>query len=155
MSIDLIAMEPAGAPCRATRPAGTADRRGAPRFDAVEDRIWLGWWDGEQFRTIGARLLDISRTGAAIACPEGPDRGDDAWFCVVGPGVSGGARARVDSPTVRCAMPLRAQPGLLRQARLYDALEELHANHLGVYASVVAGGRVVVGDPVQPPAAVP
>jgi len=64
----------------------------------------------------------------------------------------GGARARVDKPTVRCAMPLRAQPGLLRQARLYDALEQLHANHLGVYASVVTGGPVAVGDPVDPPA---
>ena len=47
-------------------------------------------------------------------------------------------------------MPLRAQPGLQRQARLYDALEQIHANHLGVYATVVSGGPLVVGDEVAP-----
>jgi len=55
----------------------------------------------------------------------------------------------VDSPTVRCAMPLRAQPGLDRQAELFGALDELNEafpNHLGVYCSVVRPGRVAVGD---------
>ena len=62
----------------------------------------------------------------------------------------GAVRAHVDMPTVRCAMPMRAQPGLQRQARLYDALEQIHANHLGVYATVVSGGPLVVGDEVAP-----
>ena len=43
-------------------------------------------------------------------------------------------------------MPLRAQPGLERQAGLYQALEDLHANHLGVYVDVVEPGRIVLGD---------
>lgn len=58
----------------------------------------------------------------------------------------------VDSPTVRCAMPLRAQPGLARQAGLFDAMSELneeYPNHLGVYCSVVSPGTVRVGDPVE------
>jgi len=58
----------------------------------------------------------------------------------------------VDSPTVRCAMPLRAQPGLERQAGLFDAMSELneeYPNHLGVYCSVVSPGTVRVGDPVE------
>ena len=73
--------------------------------------------------------------------------GDDAWT---------GRRLRLGSvvleamqPTVRCAMPLRAQPGLASQPSLYAALEELHANHLGQYLSVVEPGEVRVGDPVE------
>ncbi|MEW4566504.1 PilZ domain-containing protein [Tautonia sp. JC769] len=76
-------------------PYSGMDRRRATRFEAVEDRIWLGWWDGEVFQTLGALLLDISRTGAAIICPDGPSEQMDAWFCIVGPSLSGGARARV------------------------------------------------------------
>jgi hypothetical protein len=55
-------------------------------------------------------------------------------------------------PTVRCAMPLRAQPGLQRQPRLFSALNELNAaspNHLGVYAGVQTPGPIRVGDPVM------
>jgi uncharacterized protein len=73
--------------------------------------------------------------------------GEDAW---AGRDVAiGDAVVRVDLPTVRCAMPLRAQPGgLTRQPELYHALEELHANHLGVYCSVVTPGTVALGDSV-------
>ena len=65
---------------------------------------------------------------------------------------------RITQPTVRCAMPLRAQPAapgppdgglLVRQPELHDALVELNTtfpNHLGVYAEVVAPGTVHVGD---------
>ena len=70
----------------------------------------------------------------------------------------GAVTLRVTQPTVRCAMPLRAQPAtgdgappLHRQPGLHDALVELNAafpNHLGVYAEVVTGGEVAVGDPV-------
>ena len=60
----------------------------------------------------------------------------------------GGAVLEVMMPTVRCAMPLRAQPGLDSQPGLYAALEEIHANHLGLYLSVVEPGEVRVGDPV-------
>jgi uncharacterized protein len=61
-------------------------------------------------------------------------------------------------PTVRCAMPLRAQPAaqrspaLGRQPELYRAMTELNAafpNHLGVYAAVVEPGTVRVGDAVE------
>ena len=45
-------------------------------------------------------------------------------------------------------MPLRAQPGLERQAPLYAALEELHANHLGLYLAAATPGRIEVGDEV-------
>jgi uncharacterized protein YcbX len=56
---------------------------------------------------------------------------------------------QADGPTVRCAMPLRAQPGLERQPALFKAMEELNPampNHLGAYLSVVEPGIVRVGD---------
>ncbi len=55
-------------------------------------------------------------------------------------------------PTVRCAMPLRAQPGLEREPELFRAMTELHElypNHLGAYASVERPGTVRPGDPVR------
>ncbi len=66
----------------------------------------------------------------------------------------------VDQPTVRCAMPLRAQPAgvaddspvLDRQPELFAAMGELHdaaPNHLGAYASVVSPGTVRIGDTVE------
>jgi uncharacterized protein len=64
----------------------------------------------------------------------------------------------ITQPTVRCAMPLRAQPAtaagdpaLARQRELHGALNELNPvfpNHLGVYANVVTPGTIHVGDPV-------
>jgi uncharacterized protein YcbX len=60
----------------------------------------------------------------------------------------GTAELAVRQPTVRCAMPLRGQPGLDRQVGLYGALEELHANHLGLYLDTVTPGRISVGDEV-------
>jgi len=79
---------------------------------------------------------------------EGPEEpfAEDAWC---GSELTvGGARLAVRQPTVRCAMPLRAQPGLARQPRLYRALEALHANHLGTYVDVVEPGEIRVGDDV-------
>ncbi len=73
--------------------------------------------------------------------------GEDAWC---GSALSvGSARLAARQPTVRCAMPLRAQPGLERQPRLFDALSELHDNHLGTYLDVVAPGKISVGDEVE------
>ncbi len=73
--------------------------------------------------------------------------GEDAWC---------GRQLRIGSsvveamqPTVRCAMPLRAQPGLESQPALFHALDEIHANHLGIYLSVVTPGEIRVGDHIE------
>lgn len=64
----------------------------------------------------------------------------------------GTAVLRVTMPMVRCAMPLRAQPGgLERQPELFRALSDLnqaHPNHLGMCCDVIEPGRIAVGDPV-------
>lgn len=51
--------------------------------------------------------------------------------------------------TMRCAMPLRAQPGLDRQVDTFRVMQDAHSNDLGVYCSVVAAGRVEVGAVVE------
>lgn len=63
----------------------------------------------------------------------------------------GTAVLRGRQPTVRCAMPLRAQPGLARQPALFDALDHLHDNHLGVYLDVASPGTIGIGDPIKAP----
>ena len=63
----------------------------------------------------------------------------------------GSAELVVRGPTVRCAMPLRAQPGLARQPEMFAAMTELNArtpNHLGVYVDVERPGVIRPGDPV-------
>ena len=61
----------------------------------------------------------------------------------------GGARVRVDMETVRCAMPLREQPGgLERQASMYEAMDTTHYNHVGAYCTVVSAGPIKSGDGV-------
>ena len=79
---------------------------------------------------------------------EGPDEpfAEDGW-CGATLAV-GTARLAARQPTVRCAMPLRAQPGLDRQPGLFRALDELHDNHLGTYLDVVRPGEIRVGDEV-------
>ena len=86
------------------------------------------------------------RPNVVVDAPGLEPFGEDAWTgsqlrC-------GGVTLSVVQPSVRCAMPLRAQPGLDRQATLYQALEDLHANHLGVYVDVAEPGRLAVGDEV-------
>jgi len=65
---------------------------------------------------------------------------------------------QITQPTVRCAMPLRRQPGfgptkpgLERQPELFQAISTLNQaapNHLGVYASVVTTGVIQIDDEV-------
>jgi uncharacterized protein YcbX len=96
-------------------------------------------WDVRRFRP----NLVIDLDGEAFC--------EDRWSgqaIQVGPEVV----LEVVQPTVRCAMPLRAQPGLQRQPRLFSALKELNTaspNHLGVYAGVQTPGPIRVGDPVM------
>lgn len=54
------------------------------------------------------------------------------------------------APTVRCAMPGRAQPGAEKSAELLRALKRHHLNNLGVYAAVATQGRISVGDALVP-----
>jgi len=93
-------------------------------------------WDVRRFRP--NVLVDLDGEGF----PE------DVW---VGRRVRlGEAVISVDQRTVRCAMPLRAQPdGLERDVDVFRTMSAIHDNHLGVYCSVVEPGVVRNGDPVE------
>ncbi|CAN5500459.1 MOSC domain-containing protein [soil metagenome] len=96
-------------------------------------------WDVRRFRP--NLLLDV----------DGPTFVEGTWLgrhLRVGTAV-----LSIDTPTVRCAMPLRAQPGgIEREPELFQAMNELNTvspNHLGAYCSVVTPGTAAVGDPVE------
>jgi uncharacterized protein YcbX len=72
---------------------------------------------------------------------------EDAW---VGHQVGlGEVRCDVFMPTIRCAMPMQAQPGLRAEPELMPRLKRGHNSLLGVYATVLAGGALSVGDEVS------
>ena len=63
----------------------------------------------------------------------------------------GTAVLRATGPMVRCALPLRAQPGLPREPGIFRALSDLNEafpNHLGLCLDVVEPGRIETGEPV-------
>ena len=104
-------------------------------------------WDVRRFRP--NVLVDTGEVAGFV---------EDAW--VGGAVALGGAGAaiQVDMQTVRCAMPLRAQPpwddrpGLDRDVEVFRTLTAEHNNHLGIYCGVATPGEVRVGDPVTIPA---
>lgn len=96
-------------------------------------------WDVRRFRP--NLLLDV----------DGPAFVEQTW---IGAQVQvGEVVLSVDSPTVRCAMPLRDQPGgIEREPAIFAALNELNTvspNHLGAYCSVVSPGAARTGDAVS------
>ena len=85
----------------------------------------------------------LVETGGAAGFPE------FEWVCKrlrVGDAV-----LAVESKTIRCSMPSRAQPqhGLAAEPRLTSALVLHSKRHIGVYARVEREGEIRAGDPVR------
>ncbi len=55
------------------------ERRGACRYQAVEEGAWLGWWRGGTFRARPARLVDVSLQGSLILADDLPERDQPVW----------------------------------------------------------------------------
>ena len=92
-----------------------------------------GTWDVRRFRPTA--LFDVA----------GADWAEDGWATVE----AGTVRSDVLMPTPRCSMPPRAQPGLERDPRVSATLRDHHENNLGIYATIVEGGAIAVGDAVR------
>jgi uncharacterized protein YcbX len=60
----------------------------------------------------------------------------------------GGARIRCEVPAVRCSMTTHAQGGLPKDPSVLRTIVRDGKQNLGTYASVIATGRVAVGDAV-------
>jgi uncharacterized protein len=63
----------------------------------------------------------------------------------------GGAALEVTMPTIRCAMPTRAQPAhsLERDLQIFKSLSVTNQQNLGAYADVTTAGTIEVGAPVE------
>jgi uncharacterized protein YcbX len=62
----------------------------------------------------------------------------------------GGVRLRIDGRCVRCVMTTLAQGSLPKDPGVLRAAVQEHGGNVGVYATVVRGGRVRRGDVVEP-----
>jgi hypothetical protein len=60
------------------------DRRSVCRYSSLESRAWLGWWEGPEFRSTGARLVDISLRGCMMTVDRLPPPEETVWFCPPG-----------------------------------------------------------------------
>ena len=103
----------------------TASLRAASELDRAVD------WDVRRFRP--TFLLEV----------EGEGYVEDGWTAGV---VIGGVTCEVLMPTIRCAMPMREQPGLLAAPTLMPSLRAGHNSLLGLYLEVTHPGHVAVGD---------
>ena len=94
-----------------------------------------GQWEVRRFRPTA--LVEGAGDGFA----------EDAW---VGSMLrAGSVDLNVVMPTVRCAMPARAQPGgLRRDLDIARTVNHHHDGNLGVYCWVVTAGTIAVGDPL-------
>lgn len=95
-----------------------------------------GVWDVRRFRP------------TALVEADGDGFVEDAWVGV--PVALGAAVVAPFMPTVRCALPTRAQPGLPADPGIARTLRDHHDLNLGVYCSVESPATVRIGDPVVP-----
>jgi hypothetical protein len=59
------------------------ERRRSPRYPAVQQSAWLGWWTApEEFGVVPVHLEDISLGGAKLLAAEPPAPQQIVWFCL-------------------------------------------------------------------------
>jgi hypothetical protein len=68
----------------AQRPLNGGERRSVCRYASLGSRGWLGWWEGEVFRSTDACLVDISLRGCMMTVDRLPPQGETVWFCPPG-----------------------------------------------------------------------
>lgn len=107
-------------------------------------------WDVRRFRPNILTNTGGGRAAGPTTSPDGPGEGEfpeDSW---VGGNIRIGTDAliAVDLRAIRCAVPLRPQPGLPRCREIHGVLSRTHEYHLGVYCRVLEPGVVSPGDPV-------
>jgi hypothetical protein len=81
---------PRGAPV-----SSVDDRRRACRYAATQVQAWLGWWEGQEFRSTSAQLIDVSLRGCLMNVGQLPPPGQSVWFCPPGTTPSDWIEARL------------------------------------------------------------
>ena len=77
--------------------SGSHDRRRAHRYPVTEDRAQLGWWEGAEYRTATAHLINISQTGTLLIAEIKPPLETSVWICLIGPPATEWVEARAVS----------------------------------------------------------
>ncbi len=94
-----------------------------------------------------AAAWDVRRFRPNVLVRADADATESEW---VGRAVRiGGFAVKGEMPTIRCAMPMHAQPGVPRDPSVLRTIVRDAAQCLGLYASVVRPGRVAVADLVE------
>jgi hypothetical protein len=71
-------------PSYSAPPAGTRERRSVCRYSVVQEDAWLGWWEGQEFQSTPAKIVDISLRGARLTVDTFPPKDQAVWFCPPG-----------------------------------------------------------------------
>ncbi len=53
-------------------PVKPSERRSSPRHPASPNEAYIGWWAGEEFRSVAGQFRDISSGGAMFLTREEP-----------------------------------------------------------------------------------
>jgi hypothetical protein len=72
-----------------------AERRRSPRYPASDAPAQVGWWDGPEFLSQPARLIDVGAGGAQVEVESVPLRGQPIWVCMAGGSPGGWVEAGV------------------------------------------------------------
>jgi hypothetical protein len=60
------------------------DRRSVCRYAVAQSQAWLGWWEGQEFRSTAAQVVDISMRGCMMTVDQLPPPDQPVWFCPPG-----------------------------------------------------------------------
>jgi hypothetical protein len=84
--LQLGAPAASGSFAQATQAAATtnANRRKSPRYSAVSDRLWLGWWAEDEFMLVEAQLININEGGVLVSVTPSPAPGQHVWMRLTG-----------------------------------------------------------------------
>ncbi|AGA26156.1 PilZ domain-containing protein [Singulisphaera acidiphila] len=73
-------ISPGAQPGRQYSRASLRERRESPRYTAVKEDLWLGWWAEEEFIIVDAELVNISERGVQISSATAPVQGQVVWM---------------------------------------------------------------------------
>lgn len=77
----------------AIEPSG--EQRQACRYEASDFEAQIGWWEGEEFRSHPARLVNVSHNGALIVTEARPPQGTTVGLCLEEPEPTDWVEARL------------------------------------------------------------
>ena len=113
------------------------DRRRICRYSAVETQAWLGWWEGQEFRSTNARLVDISLRGCMMTVDQLPPKEQSVWFCPPGTTPSEWIEAKLIESKRRSLGPRVVRIAFRASRSPYETFKHL------VYGPNALGGYMV------------